>query len=155
MQIMKCKEALARLVALVDGELSPAVSERVREHLSECPGCTAAAEETRRIQQLSAVWVTAEADVWDAVHTQISTPDMVSVVARLHALEREVSALRAEVAMLHSATLPTEPAPARLNSQGWPAAAQGPTNPMGRDYPITMVARTNTSGRSQPRLRIV
>jgi hypothetical protein len=51
---MMCALARRRLSEWVDGELGPARSRRLEEHLSRCPGCTRQARELRELRLLFA-----------------------------------------------------------------------------------------------------
>ena len=99
---MNCRTALARTVALADGELAPAMAARVRKHLTECPECARAAGEAERVAWLAAAWVETGGKVWEAVSAAIGTTDIEQLTESVHALEAEVRALRTQVAMLRA-----------------------------------------------------
>lgn len=72
----KCRVVQENLTAWIDGELSPRWDDRVRRHLTGCPGCAAAADGLRKsieMQRQTLARVTAVADFDSAtawVHLQ-------------------------------------------------------------------------------------
>ena len=97
---MKCGTALAKLAALIDGELTPADAAKIRAHLADCASCSEAADKSERLKQLAAAWTVEGSDVWEAVRAEIETPDVKGLIASIRALQAEVRTLRAEVAEL-------------------------------------------------------
>ena len=58
---MRCAAVNKRLNAYLDGELSPATADSVREHLRTCSRCAEAREELKRVNGLLAAFEAAEA----------------------------------------------------------------------------------------------
>lgn len=129
---MDCKWAKARIVALVDGELSALVETRVREHMAVCTDCAGMAAETERVKRAADVWEMPETDVWQAVRTDLAAQDVQRLSTAVASLRAEVRLLRAEVARLCAG-----------------AIASGTGVSRGR------VTTTTTRRPSQPCLRIV
>ena len=99
---MTCKSALARIAALMDGELSATAVTRVRDHLAGCAECAHAAEETERLGHLAAAWTAAGGDIWESVRAAMGETDVERLAASVRALEAEVGELRTEVAILRT-----------------------------------------------------
>ena len=71
-----CSETIERISAYHDGELSPALSDRVAGHLAECAGCRAYLLGVRRVGDLvrGGEGCRLPAGVWDRIAQECRTP---------------------------------------------------------------------------------
>jgi anti-sigma factor RsiW len=100
---MDCLEVRDNLVAAIDGELEPAITQEVEEHLAGCPHCRAERDALQRTMQMAAAWMPHVLDIVPDIRAALDRDLLMSLVEQVAALTSEVKSLRAEIAELRRA----------------------------------------------------
>jgi anti-sigma factor RsiW len=97
---MTCESTMARLVADLDGELTPEESAAVRDHLATCESCRAERLQLETVVRAAAAWDTDASDIWPTVHGAMQSVGPDPVLQELRAMRAEIATLREEIAAL-------------------------------------------------------
>jgi anti-sigma factor RsiW len=98
---LPCNDVREKLVAWLDGELTPADEDALKDHLAGCAECTQVYQEFVAVQGTAIAWrITDTAELigeqYSAPYTEINA----TLLSTLQALQSELAAMRTEISGL-------------------------------------------------------
>ena len=114
---MNCDLIQSRIIALLDGELSPDAAADTERHLADCPACNQRRAELVAVKEAASAWNMDAPDISVRVMSAIAADDQHLLLDEIRLLRTEMADLRAEVAALRRQT-------ARRIETPWPPSSR-------------------------------
>ena len=102
---MNCELIQSRMIALLDGELSPDTADAVERHLAGCLACTRHRAELIALKEAASAWNIDAPDISARVLAAIAADDQRLLLDEIRLLRAEMADLRAEVVALRRHTV--------------------------------------------------